>query len=76
MPHTQDIMTRLQAIEDELAIRNLLTRYGLAVDCGDADTAAALHTADCVYAVAAPGSGSEAAQELLKEDIAGWQALG
>ena len=59
MPHTQDIMTRLQAIEDELAIRNLLTRYGLAVDCGDADTAAALHTADCVYAVAAPGSGRD-----------------
>ena len=59
MSQSRDILTRLQAVEDELAIRNLITRYGLAVDCGDADTAAALHTADCVYEVAAPGSGRD-----------------
>jgi ketosteroid isomerase-like protein len=59
MSQSRDILTRLQAVEDELAIRNLITRYGLAVDCGDADTAAALHTADCVYEVTAPGSGRD-----------------
>ncbi len=57
MSDSTDFHTRLQAVEDELAIRNLITSYGLAVDCGDADAAAALHTADCVYEVAAPGSG-------------------
>ena len=59
MNDTVDFHTRLTAVEDELAIRNLIARYGLAVDCGDADTAAALHTDDCVYEVAAPGSGRD-----------------
>jgi hypothetical protein len=59
MSQSPDIVTRLQAVEDELAIRNLITRYGLAVDCGAAATAAALHTADWVYEVAAPGSGRD-----------------
>jgi ketosteroid isomerase-like protein len=57
MSDSTDFQTRLRAVEDELSVRNLITRYGLAVDCGDADAAAALHTADCVYEVAAPGSG-------------------
>ncbi|MEP5566710.1 MAG: nuclear transport factor 2 family protein [Halioglobus sp.] len=59
MSEPDDLLSRLQAVEDELAIRNIVTRYGLAVDCGDADTAAALHTSDCIYEVAAPGSGRE-----------------
>ncbi len=59
MPQSPDIVTRLQVVEDELAIRNLITRYGLAVDCGEAETAAALNTAECVYEVAAPGSGRD-----------------
>ncbi|MEH6593768.1 MAG: nuclear transport factor 2 family protein [Halioglobus sp.] len=57
MSDTTNLYARLQAVEDELAIRNLIARYGLTVDCGDADAAAALHTADCVYEVVAPGSG-------------------
>jgi ketosteroid isomerase-like protein len=57
MSDSTDFQARLLAVEDELAIRNLIASYGLAVDCGDADAAAALHTANCVYEVAAPGSG-------------------
>ncbi len=48
---------RLDRIESELAIRNLIARYGLAVDCGAGDIAAALHTEDGVYEVAAPATG-------------------
>lgn len=50
---------RLQQVEDELAIRNVMTRYGLAVDCGDADTAAACHIEDALYTVSAPQAGRE-----------------
>ena len=35
---------RLTAAEDELAIHRLIVRYGLAVDVGDADSAAAVFT--------------------------------
>jgi len=37
---------RAQAVEDELAIRNLIVRYGLAVDLGDAQGVADLFTPD------------------------------
>lgn len=42
---------RVQALEDELAIHRLITRYGLAVDVGDADLAAGVFTEDGVYDV-------------------------
>jgi uncharacterized protein (TIGR02246 family) len=42
---------RLTAVEDELTIHRLIVRYGLAVDVGDADQAAEVFTADCVYDV-------------------------
>jgi uncharacterized protein (TIGR02246 family) len=42
---------RVQALEDELAIHRLIVRYGLAVDTGDADGAAALFTEDALYDV-------------------------
>ena len=35
---------RLRAAEDELAIRNLIVRYGLAVDLGDAQGVAEVFT--------------------------------
>jgi len=41
----------VQALEDELAIHRLIVRYGLAVDIGDADGAAAVFTEDGVYDV-------------------------
>jgi uncharacterized protein (TIGR02246 family) len=42
---------RVEALEDELAIHRLIVRYGLAVDVGDADGAAAVFTEDGVYDV-------------------------
>lgn len=42
---------RVQALEDELAIHRLIVRYGLAVDTGNADRAAAVFTPDAVYDV-------------------------
>jgi len=42
---------RLQAAEDELAIHRVIVRYGLAVDCGDADAAADVFTESGVYDV-------------------------
>jgi uncharacterized protein (TIGR02246 family) len=42
---------RVAAAEDELAIHRLIVRYGLAVDLGDADAAAAVFTEACVYDV-------------------------
>ena len=42
---------RVTALEDELAIHRLIVRYGLAVDAGDADGAAAVFTEDGVYDV-------------------------
>lgn len=42
---------RVQALEDELAIHRLIVRYGLAVDVGDAERAAAMFREDAVYDV-------------------------
>ena len=42
---------RVQAAEDELAIRNLIVRYGLAVDLGDAQAVADVFTPDAEFAV-------------------------
>ena len=42
---------RLEAVEDELAIHRLIVRYGLAVDTGNGDEAAAVFTSGGVYDV-------------------------
>ena len=60
-----DLAQRLTAVEDELAIRNLIVRYGLAVDCGNAAVAAALHTENCEYIVADPGTGRSDADAII-----------
>ena len=49
-----DLAGRVRALEDELAIHRLIVRYGLAVDVGDADGAAAVFTEDTVYDVDGP----------------------
>ena len=69
MSENTDFQVRLQAVEDELAIRNLIASYGLAVDCGDTDAAAALHTTDCVYEVAAPGSGRNDNERHVEDSL-------
>lgn len=52
--------------EDELAIRNVIARYGLAADCGDIETALACHTKDAVYVVSNPNAGRGDASNDLK----------
>jgi uncharacterized protein (TIGR02246 family) len=47
----ETLARRVQALEDELAIHRLIVRYGLAVDVGDADGAAAVFTEDTIYDV-------------------------
>ncbi|MGV0815537.1 nuclear transport factor 2 family protein [Mycolicibacterium boenickei] len=47
----QQLLTRLQRVEDELAIMRLLASYGPSVDAGNADNAAALWAVDGTYDV-------------------------
>ena len=49
-----DLARRVRALEDELAIHRQIVRYGLAVDIGDADGAAAVFTEDAGYDVDGP----------------------
>lgn len=41
------LAARLAALEDERAVHDVLTRYGLTMDAGDADACAALYAEDC-----------------------------
>jgi uncharacterized protein (TIGR02246 family) len=45
------LAARVQRLEDEVAIHRLIVRYGLAVDVGDAEGAAATFAPDGVYDV-------------------------
>ncbi len=56
------IEQRLQLAEDELALRNLMVRYGLAVDCGDVEAALACHSDNAIYTVSSPTAGRDDAQ--------------
>ncbi len=46
-----DLVRRVQALEDELAIHRLIVRYGLGVDTGDAEQGAAVFREEGVYDV-------------------------
>lgn len=48
---------RLHHAESELAIRNVIVRYGMAADCGDAKTAANCFTESAEYRISAPRAG-------------------
>jgi len=48
---------RLSAIEAELAIRNVIARYGLAADCGNVEIALDCHTENATYIVSDPDAG-------------------
>jgi len=60
--------SRLSALEDQEAIRDLIARYGPLADAGDCAGAAALWTPDGVYEVGGFGEyqGREAIQALLE----------
>src|SRR5262245_13153491 len=55
---------RLREVEDRLAIHELIVRYGLAVDLGDADAVAAVFTPDCEFDVG-PGSAAVDARPVV-----------
>lgn len=46
---------RLRALEDREAIRDLIARYGVHADCGDAQAVAALWTKDGSYSIGGMG---------------------
>jgi len=64
---------RITRIEAELAIRNVIARYGMAADCGDVDTALACHTKDAIYVVSNPRAGREG--EAGDLELKGHQAI-
>lgn len=67
------IEERLDRVEAELAIRNVIARYGMAADCGDVDTALACHTEDALYIVSNPRAGREG--EAGDLELQGHQAI-
>lgn len=64
---------RLDKVEAELAIRNVIARYGMAADCGDIQTALFCHTEDAVYIVSNPRSGRDGAAGDL--ELCGHKAI-
>ena len=64
---------RFQIAEDELAVRNVIARYGLAADCGDINAALACHTEDAVYVVSAPKAGRDG--DAADLELKGHQAI-
>ena len=66
-------LERIEKIEAELAIRNVIARYGMAADCGDIQTALACHTKDAVYIVSNPHAGRDG--EAGDLELHGHQAI-
>lgn len=64
---------RITRIEAELAIRNVIARYGLAADCGDIAAALVCHTEDAVYVVSNPRAGRHG--EAGDLELKGHQAI-
>jgi hypothetical protein len=53
------IEERLKITEDEFELRNLMVRYGFAVDCGDVEAALACHSENATYTVSSPTAGRD-----------------
>jgi len=64
---------RIIRVEAELAIRNVIARYGLAADCEDIAAALACHTKDAVYVVSNPRAGRDGKAGDL--ELKGHQAI-
>jgi ketosteroid isomerase-like protein len=64
------LAARVQRLEDEREITRVLTRYGFAVDLGDADATAALYTDDTVIDLGPTSefSGAEGARQLVLDE--------
>ncbi|MEO5841423.1 MAG: nuclear transport factor 2 family protein [Acidimicrobiales bacterium] len=65
-----ELSARVQRLEDERAITRVLTRYGFAVDIGDADATAALYTDDTVIDLGPTSQfhGSAGARQLVLDE--------
>ena len=65
-----DLVARVRRLEDERAIVDVLTRYGFAVDVGDADATAALYTPDTVIDLGPTSqfTGTEGAKQLVRDE--------
>lgn len=57
---------RITRVEAELAIRNVIARYGMAADCGDVEMALTCHTQDAIYVVSNPRAGREGQEKDLE----------
>ena len=53
------IEDRITKVEAELAIRNVIARYGMAADCGDVKIALDCHMQDAIYVVSNPRAGRD-----------------
>lgn len=64
------LAARVQRLEDEREITNVLTRYGFAVDVGDADATAALYTEDTVIdlGLTSQFQGTAGARQLVLDE--------
>jgi len=64
------LTARVNRLEDEREIGRVLTRYGFAVDVGDADATAALYTADTVIDLGPTSkfSGIDGARQLVLDE--------
>jgi len=65
--------TRITRVEAELAIRNVIARYGMAADCGNIAAALACHSENAVYVVSNPRAGRDG--EAGDLELKGHQAI-
>lgn len=65
-----ELLTRVRRLEDEREISRVLTRYGFAVDVGDADATAALYTEDTVIDLGPTSqfTGADGARQLVLDE--------
>jgi ketosteroid isomerase-like protein len=70
IPTIEELAARVQRLEDEREITRVLTRYGFAVDVGDADATAALYTGDTLIdlGLTAQFTGTEGARQLVLDE--------
>ena len=65
-----ELLARVRHLEDEREISRVLTRYGFAVDVGDADATAALYTEDTVIDLGPTSqfAGADGARQLVLDE--------
>ena len=72
----EQLEQRLLHTESQLAIINLMTRYGMAADCGDIAAALACYNESAVYIVSAPTAGRDDYKDVEDLVLCGHVAIG